>query len=119
LIPKITAVAALVLLGFLSVAEAESVRGIVASTPSSDASVSAEAPTIPGWNLFHIAHCLSLNGVLYFYPVEAISIGIQFYSTNDIVDVAAITPACQTANLVAVYSVDANTWTQFYTYTFK
>ena len=111
---KITVVAALALLGFLSIAEAEGVRRAVTSTPVSDASVSAAV--IPGWSAFHIAHCLVDDGVLYFYPLE--NIGFVFFSTSDIFDFPLITPACQTGNLVAIF-ITPNGWGQFYTFTFK
>src|SRR6516165_7958756 len=101
MIPKIAVVAALVLFGFLAVAEAESVRGGEASTPSSGASATVQPLVVSGWNYFHIANCGVFNDFLYFFPLEAI--GINFFVTNDLVAIAALTPACQSGNLVAVF----------------
>jgi hypothetical protein len=119
MIPKVTIVAALVLLGFLSVAEAQGVKGGQASTPSSGASASVQASIAAGWTFFHIAHCFVFNDFFFFFPLEAI--GVSSFFTNDLLVIPAITPACQTGNLVAVFIVDPSTitWNQFYTYTFK
>jgi hypothetical protein len=119
LIIKITTLTALVLLAFLGAAEAQSVRGFApsASTPGSESLPSVQVTT--GWNFFHISNCLANNGILVFYPLEAI--GASYFWANDPDIVATITPACQTGNQVGVFVTDtsAHTWSYFYTFTFK
>jgi hypothetical protein len=70
MIPKITVVAALVLFGFLGLAEAQGEGGVHSSAGS----------TVAGWNFFHITHCLTFADIFYFYPLE--SIGVTYFFTD-------------------------------------
>ncbi|SRR6266496_5087079 len=122
MIVKTTALVAIVLLGFLVIAEAQTTEPVsqggvlrTSSTQSDD----SRPNVVAGWNYFHIASCSPFGTTLYLFPLE--SFGVGYFFTSSPVFYNAIAPACQTGNWVAIFVTNPATldWNQFWTYTFK
>ena len=123
MIIKSTVLAVIVFLGSLTVAEAQSAAKSPGSETGSGAQLSgadATAAAVLGWNFTHAAFCLTyFDGLTTWFYVVAQDGGVWF--TPNIGFAAAITPACQTGNLIAfnVFNLNGSLWNQVVAYPFK
>jgi len=114
--------AAILFLGSLAVAGAQSAvgNGGVSGWQMGATDVTTAAAVILGWNYVHVTNCfVTFDGSttwLYVYPQEG-----GFLFTSNPVYQAALTPACQTGNLIGfnVVSVNPPLWNGLFTFPYK
>ena len=102
---KSISLAMILLFGSLGIAAGQS-----ADSPSTLGQLGQIDPNKPipqvslGFNFYHASFCTTFSGVFAFVAREDNS----GWFTTDVVTIAGLTPACQTANLVAFHVVNLN-----------
>lgn len=116
---KSTLLAVILLLGVLSVAEAQSKGGEAVGEGQLSSDVETTQAVL-GWNFFHAANCYADGSAFWVFPPE---LSINFIFTSNPIYISLLAPACQTGNFVGVFvtgiSGSSFTWNQLYSFTFK